>query len=301
MDRFESMSTFVAVVQQGGFSAASRRLGVPLATVSRKVAALEEALGLQLLVRTNRSVSLTDVGRDYFESARRVLEEIAEIERSASGAYSEPKGRLTVSAPVAMGRLHLSPILIEFLRSYPGIDVDLKLADTYVDLFENRIDIALRVGQLADNSMTAIRVGEVRRVTCASPGYLAKVAPPTHPRELIDHDCITILPLESSSHWTFRVGKGLEKFPIKERLSVTATETAADAAVAGLGVARHLCYQIASALADRQVELLLREFEPEPVPVQLVYLSGRRMPQKLRAFIDFVAPRLKTRLVFRAP
>lgn len=301
MDRFESMSIFVAVVQQGGFSAASRRLGVPLATVSRKVAALEEALGVQLLVRTNRSVSLTEVGREYFESSRRVLDDLEEMERSASGAYSEPRGRLTISTPVAMGRLHLSPILIEFLRSYPGIGVDLKLADTYVDLFENRIDIALRVGHLADTSMTAIRVGEVRRVTCASPGYLAKAARPTHPRELMDHDCITILPLESSSHWTFRVGKRLEKFPIKERLSVTATETAADAAVAGLGVARLLCYQIAAALADRRVELLLRDFEPEPVPVQLVYLTGRRMPQKLRAFIDFVVPRLKARLVFRTP
>ena len=299
MDRFESMSTFVAVVQHGGFSAASRSLRVPLATVSRKVAALEEALGIQLLVRTNRSVTLTDVGRDYYEGTRRVLEDVAEIERSVSGAYGEPRGRLVVSAPVALGRLHLSPILIEFLRIYPGIDIELRLADSYVDLFEERIDIALRVGQLADSSMTAVRIGEIHRITCASPTYLAKVGVPTHPRDLIEHDCITMVPLESSSRWTFRLGKKIEKFPTRERLSVTTSETAADAAIAGVGVARLFCYQIASAVADRRVELLLREFEPEPVPVQLVYLTSRRMAQKLRAFIDFVQPRLKSRLVFQ--
>ncbi|MBX9927045.1 MAG: LysR family transcriptional regulator [Hyphomicrobiaceae bacterium] len=299
MDRFESMSMFVAVVRQGGFSAASRSLGVPLATVSRKVAALEEALGVQLLVRTNRSVTLTDVGREYYESTRRVLEDVAEIERNASGAYSEPRGHLVVSAPVAMGQIHLSPILIEFLRSYPGIDVELRLTNTFVDLVEDRIDIALRVGHLADSSMSAARVGEIRPITCASPAYLAQFGSPTHPRDLIEHDCITMVPLESSSRWTFRIGKKIEKFPTRERLSVTTSETAADAAISGVGVARLFCYQIASAVADRRVELLLQEFEPEPVPVQLVYLSARRMAQKLRAFIDFVQPRLKSRLVFR--
>jgi DNA-binding transcriptional LysR family regulator len=157
------------------------------------------------------------------------------------------------------------------------------------------------VGQLADSSMTAIRIGEVRRVTCASPAYLARVARPAHPRDLINHDCITVVPLESSSRWSYRVGNRLEKFPTRERLSVTTSETAADAAISGLGVTRLFCYQISSAIADRRVELVLREFEPEPVPVQFIYLSGRRMAQKLRAFIDFVQPRLKTRLVFEVP
>jgi DNA-binding transcriptional LysR family regulator len=199
-----------------------------------------------------------------------------------------------------MGRLHVSPILIEFLRTYPGIDVDLRLTDTYLDLFEERIDVAVRVGHLADSSMTAVRVGEIRRITCASPMYLAKVPRPEHPNDLLEHDCITVVPLETSSRWIFRVGKSLERFPTRERLSVTASETAADAAISGLGVARLLCYQIADAFAHGKVELLLRDFEPEPMPVQLVYLTGRRMPQKLRAFIDFVQPRLKTRLVFHA-
>jgi len=300
VDRFESMSLFVAVVSHGGFSAASRALGVPLATVSRKVAALEEQLGVQLLIRTNRSVSLTDVGREYFESLRRVLEDLEDIERSAAGAYSEPKGRLVVSAPVALGRLHLSPIVIDFLRSYPAIDVELRLSDTYADLFEERIDVAVRVGQLADSTMTALKISDIRRVTCASPGYLAKAGRPTHPRELADHDCVTVLPLESPTGWMYRVGKRLETFPPRTRLAVTTTETAADAVSAGLGITRLLCYQIAHATADKRVELILRDFEPNPIPVQFVYLSGRRIAQKVRAFLDFVLPRLKTRLVFPA-
>jgi DNA-binding transcriptional LysR family regulator len=298
MDRFESMSAFVAVVEAGGFSAASRVLGMPLATMSRKVAELEEALGAQLLVRSNRSVSLTDIGREYFENSRRLLEELAEIERSASGAYSAPKGLLVVSAPVALGRLHLAPNLIEFLRAYPEIDVELRLSDNYVDLLEERIDVALRVGQLADSSMIAVRAGEVRRVICASPSYLSGKPAPLHPRDLVDHDCVTLVALEASDEWSFKIGKRLERFPVRSRLAVTTAETAADAAIAGLGLTRLFCYQVSNAVADRRLRLVLREFEPEPAPVQFVYPGGRRMPQKLRAFIDFILPRLKSSLIF---
>lgn len=293
------MSAFVAVVGAGGFSAASRALGIPLATVSRKVADLEEALGVQLLVRTNRSVTLTDIGREYFENTRRLLDDLAEIERSASGAYSEPKGLLVVSAPVALGRLHLSPILTDFLRAYTEIDVELRLSDRYVDLHEDRIDVALRVGQLADSSMISVRAGEVRRVVCASPVYLSENAEPSHPRDLTRHDCITMLPLEAPIEWTFRIGSRVEKVPVRSRLTVTTAETAADAAVAGLGITRLFCYQVATAISQKRLQLLLRAFESEPSPVQLVYPGARRMPQKLRAFIDFVLPRLKLSLVFR--
>lgn len=300
MDRFESMSAFVAVAEAGGFSAASRALGMPLATISRKVAELEEALGAQLLVRSNKSVSLTDIGREYFESSRRLLEDLAEIERGASGAYSTPKGLLVVSAPVALGRLHLSPILIDFLRAYPEIDVELRLSDRYADLFEDRIDVALRVGELADSSMIAVRAGEVRRVVCASPAYLARKPEPSHPRDLAQHDCITMLPLENAKEWSFKIGKRFDKFSLHSRLVVTTAETAADAAVADLGVTRLFCYQVASAIMEKRLQLLLRKFEAEPVPVQFVYPGGRRIPQKLRALLDYVQPRLKSRLVFEA-
>ncbi len=298
MDRFESMSAFVAVVEAGGFSAASRALGMPLATVSRKVAELEEALGAQLLVRSNRAVSLTDIGREYFENSRRLLEDLSEIEQSASGGYSEPKGLLTIAAPVAMGRLHLSPILIAFLQAYPEIDVELRLSDRYIDLFEDRVDVALRVGHLGDSSMVAVRAGEVRRVVCASPSYLDARSEPTHPSSLTDHDCVTMIPLEAAAEWTFSVGKSLEKFPIRSRMTVTTAEAACDAAAAGLGITRLFCYQVSEAIKHKRLRLLLRDFESDPVPVQFVYPGGRRIPQKLRAFIDFVLPRLKSTLVF---
>jgi DNA-binding transcriptional LysR family regulator len=300
MDRFESMSAFVAVAEAGGFSAASRALGMPLATISRKVAELEKALGAQLLVRSNKSVTLTDIGREYFESSRRLLEDLAEIERGASAAYSTPKGLLVVSAPVALGRLHLSPILIEFLRAYPEIDVQLRLSDRFADLFEERIDVALRVGALADSSMIAVRAGEVRRVVCASPAYLARKPEPSHPRDLTQHDCITMVPLENAKEWSFKIGRRIEKFSLHSRLTVTTAETAADAAIAGLGVTRLFCYQVASAIMEKRLQLLLRKFEAEPAPVQFVYPGGGRIPQKLRAFLDYVQPRLKSRLVFEA-
>ncbi len=300
MDRFQSMSAFVAVVEAGGFSAASRALGIPLATVSRRVADLEDALGAQLLVRSNRSISLTDIGRDFFENSRRLLEDLAEIERSASGAYSTPKGRLVVSAPVALGRLHLSPILIDFLRAYRDIDVELRLSDRFVDLFEDRIDVAVRVGELADSTMIAARAGEVRRIVCASPDYLAKRPEPSHPRGLAEHDCITMMPLESAKEWSFKIGKRTEKFSVHSRLTVTTAETAADAAIAGLGITRLFCYQVAAAVVEKRLRLLLPDFEPEPAPVHLIYAGGRRIPQKLRAFIDYVQPRLKSRLDFQA-
>lgn len=298
MDRFESMSAFVAVVESGGFSAASRALGIPLATVSRKVGELEEALGAQLLVRSNRSVSLTDIGREYFENSRRLLDDLAEIERNASGAYSKPKGLLSVSAPVALGRLHLSPILVDFLQTYPEIDVELRLSDRYVDLFEDRIDVALRVGLLDDSSMIAVRAGEVRRVVCASPDYLAERTKPRHPADLAEHDCVTMIPLESPAEWTFLVGNKFEKVRVRSRMTVTTAEAARDSAVAGLGVTRLFCYQVSDAIMDKRLQLLLRKFEADPVPVQFVYPGGRRIPQKLRAFIDYVLPRLKSSLIF---
>ena len=298
MDRFEAMTVFVAVVENGGFSAASRAVGMPLATVSRKVAELERALGAQLLVRSNRAVTLTEIGQDYFESSRRLLDELAEIEQSATGAYSTPKGLLTVSAPVALGRLHLAPIVVEFLQSHPNIDVELRLSDRYADLLEDKIDVALRVGQLADSSMIAARVGEVRRVTCASPDYLSRAQRPKHPRDLVNCACISMLPLEAAREWSFTTGRGTQKFPVHSRLIVTTAEAACDAAVSGLGITRLFCYQVAEAIMNNRLELLLRDFEPAPVPVQLVYAGGRRIPQKLRAFLDFVPPLAKARLAF---
>jgi DNA-binding transcriptional LysR family regulator len=298
MDRFESMSTFVAVVEAGGFSAASRKLGMPLATVSRKVADLEEQLKARLLVRSTRSISLTDTGRDYFESCRRLLEDLAEAERLAAGEYRAPKGSLVISAPVVFGRAYLAPIVVDFLQAYPDIDVDLRLGAGGDNLIEQQIDLAIRIGVQPDSSLMAIRAGEIRHVVVASPSYLQRRGLPKHPRDLIEHSCVTLAPHETATEWIFMYDKGANKYPVRSRLIVTTAEAAADAAVAGVGIAHLFCYQVSKPVADGTLQLLIREFEPPPFPVNLVYAAGRHMPQKLRAFIDFVLPRLKSKLVF---
>jgi DNA-binding transcriptional LysR family regulator len=298
MDRFESMSAFVAVVEAGGFSAASRKLGMPLATVSRKVSELEEQLSVQLLVRSTRNVSLTENGQQYFASCRRLLDELGEAERQVSGEYRAPKGGLVVSAPIVFGRLYLTPIIVDFLKAYPEVHIELRLADSIAHLLEEQVDIALRIGELPDSGIIAARAGEIRHVVVASPAYLKERGIPAHPRELSAHDCVTFLALHAPDEWIFKLGKRTEKYPVQSRLAVNTAEAAADAAIAGLGITRLLCYQVSKAIAERSLTLLMRDHEPIPLPVHLVYTGGRLIPQKLRAFLDFVLPRLKAKLVF---
>jgi DNA-binding transcriptional LysR family regulator len=298
MDRLESMSAFVAVVQAGGFSAAARNLRIPLATVSRRVSELEAHLRVQLLVRTTRSVALTETGQRYFDTARRLLDDLGEAERLASGEYTAPRGELRVAAPVGLGRIYLAPIITEFLRAYPEVDVALQLGDEVINLADEGIDIALRVGNLPDSSLRAIPLGEIRRVVCAGAAYLKGSCSVLTPDDLRRHACITFTALESAHEWTFRVGKTVKRIPVRSRLSVSAADAAASAAVAGLGVTRLLCYQALPAIRAKQLKLILRDYEPPPTPVSFVYRAGRSMPQKLKAFIDFASPRMKSRLVF---
>jgi DNA-binding transcriptional LysR family regulator len=294
MDRLESMAAFVAVVEQGGFTAASHHLRMPLATISRKVSDLEEHLRVRLLVRGKRQVSPTDSGREYFATARRLLEEVAEAERIAAGEFRTPQGELVVSAPLAFGRLHVAPLVAEFLRAYPDVSVRLMLADRVVSLVEEHVDLALRIGELAESNLVAVRAGMIRTVTCASPGYLAARGEPADPAALRGHDCVTFTHLESAQEWEYR-GK---PYPVRSRLAVSSGEAAGEAAALGAGITRTLCYQVSEAVAAGRLRLVLRDFEPPPMPVHLVHIGGRLVPLKLRAFIDFMLPRLRPRLVF---
>lgn len=298
MDRFESMSAFVAVVEAGSFSAASRKLGMPLATVSRKVSELEDQLRVQLLTRSTRHIALTEPGRQFFETSRRLIEELGEAERLATGEYRAPKGELVVSAPVVFGRLYLTPIIVEFLKAYPEVDVELRLSDSVAHLLEDHVDVGLRIGELPNSGIMAVRAGEVRHVVCASPTYLKRRGTPKLPQEIESHDCITFLALHAANSWTFKAGKKTEKVAVRSRLSTTTAEAAVDAAIADAGITRLFCYQVSKPINDGKLKLLLRNYEPTPVPVHLVYPSGRMVPQKLRAFLDFALPRLKAKLTF---
>jgi DNA-binding transcriptional LysR family regulator len=297
MDRLDSMSILLAVVEAGSLSAAGRRLGMPLATVSRRVCDLEGHLKTRLLARTSRQLALTDAGRSYVAACRRILEEVEEAERAAAGEYSAPKGELIMTAPIVFGRLHVLPVVAEFLETYPEINVRIVFADHVLHLMEDHIDLAVRIGALPDSSMLARSVGSIRRVVCASPAYYAARGKPTVPEELASHDCVAFEGLTSSRSWIFPAAGRDLTVPIRARLVVNTAEAAIDAAAAGVGITRVLSYQVAERVREGALEVALRDFEPEPSPVSLVHAGQGHPPLKLRAFIDFAAPRIRARLI----
>jgi len=295
-DRLEAMSVLLTVVEAGSLSAASRRLAMPLATVSRKVTELEAHLKTSLFIRSRRGLSLTDAGQGYVAACRRILEDLSEAEQAVSGEFRVPRGNLVITAPIVFGRLHVLPIIMEFLKGYPEIDIRLLQIDRLVDLLDEHVDLAIRIGELPDSSMVARRVGEIRRVLCGSPDYFARRGYPERLEDLRSHDCITFDVLMSPAEWSFKAIKSDRLIPIQSRLVVNTAEAAIQAAAAGLGLTRVLSYQIAEAVASGRLILALEEFEPDPWPVNLLYASQRPVPQKLRAFLDFAGPRLKAAL-----
>jgi DNA-binding transcriptional LysR family regulator len=300
MDRLGSMSVLVAAVEAGSFSAAARRLGMPLTTVSRKVSELEAHLKTRLLARSSRKLTLTDAGRAYLVACRRILDDVNEAERAATGEYRAPKGELIITAPIVFGRLHVIPVAAEFLELYREVDVRFVLADRLVNLLEEHIDLAVRIGELPDSSLVATRIGSIRLVVCGSPGYFAKRGIPKHPADLAAHDCITFQGLSSPDAWIFRTAKGQSSIPIHSRLVVNTASAAIDAAIAGVGVTRVLSYQAADAIRAGTLAIVLDKFESAPWPISLVYSGQGLLPLKLRAFLDFAIPRLKARLSNRA-
>jgi DNA-binding transcriptional LysR family regulator len=296
MDRLASMTTLLAAVDGGSLSAASRKLGMPLPTVSRKISELEAHLRTRLVHRTSRRLSLTDAGQAYVVASKRILEDIGEAERAAAGEYSAPRGDLAMTAPIVFGRLHVLPIAIAFLKAYPDINIRIALGDRIVDLQEEHVDLAVRIGALPDSSLVATRVGAVCRVVCGSPGYFDARSMPKSLADLRGHDCITFEGMTAPDRWAFAAGKSQLSVPVRSRLIVNTAEAAIDAASAGLGVTRVLSYQAEAALRAGTLRRVLRRFEPAPMPVSLVHAAQGRLPLKLRAFLDFAAPRLKARL-----
>jgi DNA-binding transcriptional LysR family regulator len=295
MDRFDAMTVFIGIVEAGSFSEASRRLGIPLATVSRKIADLEAHLKTQLFKRPARTLVLTDAGHSYLAACKRIIEQVEEAERDASGEYHAPTGELTVTAPDPLGHLHLMPIALEFMAAYPDIHLRLVLTDRVINLLEENIDVAIRIGELGDSSMIATGVGSIRHVVCASPEYFSSRGRPRRLEDLADHDCITI-DNTATSRWKFiRDGEEIA-VPVKSRIEVNSSEAAIIAAVAGAGITRVMSYKMEEARRSRQLEIILEEYEPTPWPVNIIYTARRLVPLKLRTFIDWTVPRLKARL-----
>ncbi len=296
MDRFEAMRTLIAAVDGGSLSAASRGLNTPLPTVSRRVSDLEEHLGAQLLVRTSRKLILTEAGETFVAAARKLIDDLDDAERAASGEYRAPRGELLVTAPILFGKIHVAPIVHDFLRAHPDVTVRLVLADHVIDLVEAHVDVAVRIGHLPDSDLVARRVGQIRWVVCASPGYIARRGEPASPSDLLDHDCIAFEGLQTYRNWTFGAEASAQSAPIRPRFSVNTADAVIDAASAGVGVARVLSYQAAAAIRSEKLASILKDHAPPPTPVHLVHRGQRSQPLKQRAFLDFVTPRLKIAL-----
>jgi DNA-binding transcriptional LysR family regulator len=293
MDRLDAMAVLLAVVQHGSLSAASRALHTPLPTVSRKIAELEAHLGVRLMTRTSRRILLTEAGESYVAATREILERVEEAERRASGEYVALKGDLTMTAPLVFGRLHLLPIIADFLKAFPEINIHLTMSDRTISLADEHIDIALRISELPDSSLIAIRLGSIRTTTYANPDYLKRHSRPSNPDELKDHDCIAFKGVLSTRLWTFRDGAKHIEVPIRTRLSVNTAEAAVDAAAAGLGITRVMAYQAKRAVDAGLLVPLLEDFEPKASSVHLLHISEGLMPLKLRTFLDFATPRLR--------
>ncbi len=300
MDRLESIEAFVAVVQSGGFSAAARTHGVPVATVSRRVAQLEESMGVPLLVRSTRHVAPSEAGQRYFDVCVRMLEELRDAQEAIVGEHRSPKGLLSITAPLGFGRMHVHPLVMEFLKAYPDIRVDLRLSDRIEALIEDQIDCAVRISSLKDSTMVAREVGHVRMLICASPDYLRRRGTPRSLEDLLDHDCIAWTSLVPFKAWEVCLAAGDPHSsgltPIRVRFSTTSADAAVDAAANGLGLVQATSYQLAPLVRAGMLRPVLRSHEPPETPVNLVIPGRRLMPLKLRAFVDHCAPRLRQRI-----
>jgi len=294
MDRLRAMSVFVAVSEAGSLSAAARKLGEPLTNVSRLLSQLEAHLGCALLDRSTRSMVLTAAGSDHLETCKRVIETLEGAEKRIAGQSAELSGEIAITAPVEFGRLHLLPLVAEFLERYPRINARMLLIDRNIDLLEEAIDVALRIGELPDSALLATRVAAVRLVACASPPYLRRRGTPSAPAALAKHDCVTFAGLPGGLRWVFKSRRsGRKSVRVRSRLSVNTANAAVAAAVEGVGITRVLSYQAQAALREGRLLPILERFEDTTIPVHLVYRPTRSNNPRVREFVHFISEKLR--------
>jgi len=297
MDRLEAMRAFVTVAEAQGFAAGARRLALSAPAVTRAIARLEERLGARLLHRTTRVVRLTEAGRRFLGECKRILGEIDEAEAAVAGIQTELRGELAVTASAAFGRAHIAPLVLEFLGLHPRLSARTLYVDRVVDLAEEDFDVAVRIAHLPDSSLTAIQVGSVRRVVCASPGYLSARGKPRNPEDLAGFDTIGFSPALVAEPWLFgSTSRKSRSVSLSPRLLVNTAEVAIASAVAGWGLTRVLSYMIAPEIRAGRLKIVLAAFEPPPIPISLVYREGRKAATKIRAFVDFAVGRLRTQV-----
>jgi DNA-binding transcriptional LysR family regulator len=288
MDRLDAMQAFVTVADLKGFAPAARKLGLSPSGVTRLIAALENHLSARLLQRTTRSVTVTDAGARYLERARRILADVEEAEIATESERARPSGRLVISAPVGFGRLHVSPVLTTYLKRYREVSAELRLEDRMINLVEEGIDLAVRIGHLADSSLVARHIGEMRRITVASPGYLKARGEPKRPQDIAAHDTIQFGSAAGSDEWRFVEGGNEVRLDHSPRFSTNSADAAIRYAEAGGGLTRVLAYQAAEAIKRGRLKAVLTKFEQPPLPIHIIYPTSRLLSAKVRTFIDLV-------------
>ncbi len=293
MDKFNLISIFMAVVDTNGFAGAARKLNISPPAVTRAINELEKQLGVRLLTRTTRVVRMTEAGARYVEDCRRILADLTEADESVAGLHGAPRGRLTLTAPVMFGARFVTPIVTEYLGRYPEVSATCLFLDRVVNMLDEGVDVAIRIGELPDSSMQAIRVGRVRRVICASPEYLKKHGTPKKPPDLHQHNIISASSVTPTPEWQLVKDGVLHRVKLQPRISTSTNDSAVAAAVDGFGLTRLLSYQVADQLRDKQLKTILNDYEPAELPVHVVHREGRNASQKVRAFLDLAIERLR--------
>lgn len=302
MDQLQAMRVFVSVAELRSFSGAARALHMSRPAISRAIAVLEDHLGVSLLVRTTRRVVLSQVGQSYLEDCHRILEALQEADASASGSDAVPSGQLRVTAPVMFGRLHVMPVVHRFLQQQAKVEVQLVLLNRIVNLVEEGMDVGVRIGHLRDSAQMAVRVGEVKRLVVCSPGYREAHGEPRGPEALSEHALVSRTHYMERPEWLFSLqGKGDARVSIRARLSTNDVQSAIDAALSGFGLTQALSYQVSQYLQRGALVRVLSDWEPQPLPVHLVYPASKRLPARTRAFLDHAAKELRAQATHWMP
>lgn len=300
MDKLQAMAAFVQIAERGSLTAAADALGTSLSSVVRTLAALEQTVGVRLLNRTTRRIALTEEGRHYLERCRRILAEVDDAEQALGSGEQDPRGVLKVTAPVLFGQLHVAPAVAGFLARHRQMQVDLILLDRVVNLVEEGMDVAVRIGPLADSSMVAVPVGQIRRVVVASPALLKAAGTPKRPEDLSRLPCVRFSALMPGNTWHFEEDGRPLSVHVGGQFVCNQAAPCVDACVAGLGFGMFISYQVRRQVEARQLREVLTGFEPPPLPVSLVYPHARLLSPRVRAFVDFAAAELRQTLAGRA-
>ncbi|UTW44978.1 LysR family transcriptional regulator [bacterium SCSIO 12696] len=293
MDKLQTMRVFTEVAECQSFVAASRKLNLSAPAATRAIAQLEHTMGVRLFNRTTRSVRLTDAGKRYYDDARQILDLVEQAESTASGVYTKPKGVLSVTAPVMFGQKYIAPLLAEYLQQNPAVDVNALFYDRVCNILDEGLDVAIRIGHLQDSSLYATQVGTIRQVVCGSPSYFEQHGKPDAPTDLVKHSVIQAPIAESSATWRFDSGKSKTTVKVSPRLHCNQNGAAISAAKSGFGITRLMSYQVGEEFEEGSLVRVLQDYESEPLPINIVYIDGRKANAKVRAFVDLAVEQLR--------